>query len=121
MTTVTAASATEEQIHRAIVSRLELFGVEGLVWCHPANGGARSPAEAGRFRAMGVVAGVPDLLLWHRCQAYALEIKAERGRLSPAQAQMLQRLTDAGVVTAVVYGLDPGLATLLNWGLVHRV
>ena len=53
---------TEEAVQRAVAAHLHALGRLDLVWFHPANGGARNKAEAGRFRAMGVRAGVPDLM-----------------------------------------------------------
>ena len=36
---------------------------EGILIFHIPNGGKRSPAEGAKFKAMGVVAGVPDLFI----------------------------------------------------------
>lgn len=43
--------------------------------------------------------------------------KAERGRLSPAQRDIHERLTVAGGTVAVAYGLDAALAQLVAWGV----
>jgi hypothetical protein len=72
-----------------------------LVYLHPANGGARSAVEGAIFKSLGVVPGAPDLLLWRDGKSYAIELKAEGGRTSDAQVEMLTRLRDAGVATAV--------------------
>ena len=71
------------------------------------------------LKGLGVTAGVPDIIIWHLGKSYALEVKAEKGRLSDAQSEMLDRLNKAGVVTAVCHGLDPALATLEGWGLLR--
>jgi hypothetical protein len=75
--------------------------------------------EAKILQGLGVTAGVPDLLLWHEGRSYALELKADGGRASDAQVEMLTRLKDAGVLTAVCRGLDPALATLEGWQLLR--
>jgi VRR-NUC domain len=67
---------------------------------------------------MGVVAGAPDLLLWHDGKAFALELKSPDGRLSEAQSEMLGRLDKAGVYTCVAHGLDRALAVLEAWNLL---
>ena len=54
-----------------------------------------------------------------RAAANAIELKAEGGRTSDAQVEMLTRLKDAGVLTAVCHGLDPALATLEGWQLLR--
>ena len=75
--------------------------------------------EAKILTGLGVTAGVPDLLLWHQGRSYALELKAEAGRVSQSQADMLGRLERAGVLTAVCHGLNPALATLEGWQLLR--
>ena len=109
----------EQQVHRAVVTHLRTRGVPGVVFLHPANGGARSAVVGAIFKSLGVAAGAPDLLLWHEGRSYALELKAEAGRVSESQGNMLDRLSKAGVVTAVCHGLDPALATLEGWGLLR--
>ena len=90
----------------------------GLVYLHPANGGARTAVEGAILKSMGVVAGAPDLILFHGGKSFAIELKADGGRTSDAQVEMLTRLKDAGVPTAVCHGLDPALATLEGWQLL---
>jgi hypothetical protein len=109
----------EQQVHRAVVAHLNARGVPGVVFLHPANGGARSRIEGAIFKSLGVAAGAPDLLLWHQGRAYALELKAESGRVSESQADMLERLSNAGVATAVATGIDEAVATLESWQLLR--
>ncbi len=52
---------SEEKLHKAIYEMAEREKRPGVIVFHPANGGARSKAEAGRLTGMGVVPGVPDL------------------------------------------------------------
>jgi hypothetical protein len=77
----------EEALQRAVVDLLRLYEARGLLgYAHCPNGGWRNASEAGRFRAMGVRAGVPDLLVWAAGGAsFGIELKAGAGRLSPAQ------------------------------------
>jgi hypothetical protein len=62
-----------------------------------------------------VTAGVPDVLLWHDGRAFALELKSEAGRVSAAQADMLSRLSEAGVTTAVCRSIDQAVRCLESW------
>jgi hypothetical protein len=105
----------EQQIHRAIAKHLEMRALPGVVLPHPANGGGRTAVEGAILKGLGVQRGAPDLLLWRDGKSFALEIKADDGRVSPAQTEMPDRLAKAGVVTAVCHGLDPALATLEGW------
>lgn len=87
---------------------------------HPANGGFRTPAEAGILKAMGVRTGVPDLLLPlaspdGRFQGMALELKSPAGRLTEAQKRWLDRLAQSGYLTAVVRSLDDFIACVQAW------
>ena len=109
----------EQQIQRALFQHIRARGVGGLVAIHVPNGGFRSRVEAKILTGLGVTAGVPDILLWHAGKAFALELKSEGGRTSDAQVEMLTRLKDAGVLTAVCHGLDPALATLEGWQLLR--
>jgi hypothetical protein len=59
----------------------------GLVFLPPPNGGARSAIEGAIFKSLGVAAGGPDLLLWH--SGKSLELRADGGRTSDSQADML--------------------------------
>src|SRR5262245_24158001 len=109
----------EQQVQKALIEHLRLRGAPGLVFLHPANGGARSAIEGAIFKSLGVVPGAPDLLLWHAGRSYAIELKANGGRVSDAQADMLERLGKAGVATAVCHGIDQALAALETWKLLR--
>ena len=109
----------EQIIHKATISHLKARGVRDLVFLHPANGGARSPIEGAILKSLGVVPGAPDLLLWHAGKSFALEIKTEVGRVTEAQLELLDRLSKAGVYTAIAHGLDRALAILESWGLLR--
>ena len=113
--------APEQAIHKAIVQHLRQRGARGLVFIHPANGGARRRKEAAIFAGLGVRAGTSDLLFWHAGKAFALEIKAEGGRPTEAQRQFLADMREAGAVAGVAEGLDSAIKTLEGWGLLRGV
>ena len=68
---------------------------------------------------MGVRAGVPDVILIRDAEMYALELKAEGGRLSLAQRECQERMRAAGCKIATAVGLDQALAQLEAWGLLR--
>jgi hypothetical protein len=88
----------EEQLHRAVVQLLQVYQNRGLLtFCHPYNGGFRTKAEAGIGRALGVRAGVADLLVWKQGGGhFAIELKAGSGKLSPAQTAWHGTLSGLG-------------------------
>lgn len=72
---------------------------------HVPNGGSRNKAEAGRLRAEGVKAGIPDLCLpvprGHFHGLY-IELKRKRGgRIEPEQTAWLERLMKQGYSVAI--------------------
>jgi VRR-NUC domain len=109
---------SEAQVHNAVVEYLRLRAKPDVLWLHPANGGTRDIREAARFKRMGVLAGASDLLLWHRGNSFALELKSLDGRLSDVQLEFLARFNDAGGHSASAEGVDRALACLEAWGLL---
>ena len=111
----------EQQIQRAIVQHLRQRSAPGVVFIHVPNGGKRKPIEAAIFKGLGVRRGASDLLLWHAGRSYALELKAPCGRPTDEQIKFLDDMDKAGVLTAIVMGLNAALHTLEGWGLLRGV
>src|SRR5579872_6481774 len=110
----------EARVQAAIVEWIRTIAPDFLVF-HPANGGWRTKAEAARFKWLGVVAGIPDLVMIGRDgAAYFLEIKAEGGSLSEAQREMRDRLTAMRVPYAVAKSIDDTRRALAIWGIETR-
>ncbi len=110
---------TEEMIHRALVQHLQRRVSPGTVWWHTPNGDIRHKGAAGRLKALGTKAGMPDLLLLRDGQLYAVELKRDGGRLSDVQRERLMELAAAGALTVEARGLDAALSALKGWGLVR--
>lgn len=109
----------EQQIQRAVFAHLRARGVPGVFAFHPANGGYRKRTEAAILKGLGVVAGVPDVIVIKDGHTYALELKAQGGKLSPAQEQTLIRLREAGATATHAHGLDQALEWLQQRGLIR--
>jgi hypothetical protein len=112
-----ARANPESEIQRAVVQHLRARGVPGMVFFHVPNGGRRDKIEGAIFKAMGVRAGVSDLILVHDSKIFAL--KAEGGRPSTEQMTFLTEIDRAGAYTAIAPGLDRALHTLEMWGLLR--
>ena len=110
-TAITAVRLSEAKIQRAIFAHLQLRQADGVFAFHVPLGGWRSPTEAAIFKGLGVVAGVPDIIIIKHGRIFALELKTERGKLRPEQTLTMRRMEAAGVVCHVSYGLDDAL----NW------
>jgi hypothetical protein len=89
-----------------------------IVW-HTPNGGRRDRIEAARLKALGVLRGIPDLLLLRDGHLYGLELKSEDGRPSPAQLATLDALQRAGATCAIAVGLLNALRQLEQWQLLR--
>lgn len=116
---VVAPRMSESAIQMAVMQHLRLRALPGVVAWHVPNGGSRTAAEAGRFKAEGVVPGIPDINILWAGHFYGLELKADKGRLSPAQRDMHEKLQSAGATVAVAYGLDAAIAQLEAWGVLR--
>lgn len=115
-----ARPLTEEQIHRAVVRQIQIRATGGTEWWHTPNGDLRKPGVAGRLKAMGTRAGMPDLMFLKDGQFYALELKRIGGRESDHQRQRMSALAAAGGICATVQGLDAALTVLEQWGILRR-
>lgn len=107
---------SETEIHIALAQHLTQRGRRDMVFWHTPNEGARTISEASRLKAMGVKAGIPDLVLVFGGRMYAIEIKTRTGKLSADQEAMIAALTASGAIVAVAYGLDQALSILDRWG-----
>jgi VRR-NUC domain len=110
---------TEEALHRSCVDLLRFYEARGLIaFTHPANGGFRHAATAGRMKALGQHAGVPDLLVWAIGGVhFGIELKSDRGRLSAAQAAWMDRMTHFEHRVHVCRSLEGLQAILVAEGL----
>jgi hypothetical protein len=116
---MTRRARPEQQVQKAVLGHLAWRAVPGVWWCHYPAGGWRSPIEAAIFKSLGVVAGVPDLLLVRDGQLYALELKAEAGRLTDVQSDAQAKMRRAGAIVATARGVDEALGQLVLWGLIR--
>ena len=85
---------------------------------HVPNGEYRPRATAGRLRALGTTAGIPDLLLLSPSGPWcglAVEMKAGENDLSPVQAQALRLLQAAGWAVDVCWTARQAVHTVTHY------
>ena len=94
-----------------------------ILFCHVPNGGRRDKREAYRLRASGVVAGVPDLLIFdppsNEFVGVALELKREGCKPSSVtkkQREWLSKLEARGWASVVGFGAADALKQLRDLG-----
>lgn len=107
----------EEAVHRAIVAHLRFRLPKPWLFWHTPNGGARSKAEGGVLKALGTLAGIPDLFVAGDGRVIAIEIKGPKGVLSPSQIATLGALATAGIPTIVARSWDDVEAALRGLGV----
>jgi VRR-NUC domain len=115
---VTHRRRPEAAIQRAVFQHLRVRGAPGVFAFHPANGGYRKPVEAAILKGLGVVAGVPDVIAIHNGRCFALELKAEGGRVTDKQLATIAALREAGAFVGIAEGINRALACLEAWGLL---
>ena len=84
---------------------------------HTPNGGSRNIAEAANLKRMGVKPGVPDLCLPYPSKGHHglyIEMKTEKGRLSAAQMDYIDFLTEQGYKAVVCHGAEEAIGEI--WG-----
>lgn len=119
----------EAAIHRQIADcfRVELappgrVSTEGVVWWS-VDMAAYGGTTPGLRTARGCIAGIPDVFVLYRGQAYFLELKAEDGVLSPAQCVVGAAILVCGACYGVVRDASEALAHLDAWEIprAHRI
>jgi hypothetical protein len=114
-----AVRRSEQQTQRAVIEHLAWRARPNVFAFHYPAGGWRTRAEAGILKAIGTVAGIPDIVCIYRGAVFALELKTERGTLTEVQRATHERLRAAGVTVATAFGLDAALAQLEEWDLLR--
>lgn len=85
---------------------------------HSPNGGQRHIVTATRFKAMGTLAGFPDLFVFIARGGFNglfIELKAAKGVVSENQKVMLERLDKQGYKTAICYGFDEAKQAITDY------
>lgn len=117
----------EQIIQEAVIRHLRKRGVKGLVFWHCPNGafygaGKNFKAKAIRGAALkraGVLPGVSDICLFHKCKFFALELKAPPNTPTESQLKFISDINWNGGFGAVANSLDRALEILKAWGLIR--
>lgn len=90
----------------------------GIVCFAIPNGGRRGRIEAAIMKGEGVTAGVPDVFVALPRPPYAglfVEFKSAKGRPTPAQRAMQERLVDAGYLVAEIRDFETWRRTIIAY------
>ena len=112
----------EQALQIQVVNYLRAVCPEAITAAIP-NGGYRTPVEAMIFKATGVTAGIPDLMiLWKPSKVGFIELKAPKAktRLSDAQKSFQVSLSQMDHLNATASSLDEIRAIVRVWGIPSR-
>ena len=70
------------------------------------KGGIRSKAQAAKFKATGLVAGVSDLIIVRENEVIFIEVKIDTGKQSPKQIEFENTVTALGFRYIIVRSLE---------------
>jgi len=115
-------SNEEERLQRAVINWLHAnFTPDELFFYAVWNQNARDAIEGAKRKAMGVRAGVSDIMfIMKNGMTAAIELKAGKGRVSDSQQGFLEMLAKRGCRNAVCRSGEEVEATLRSWGLKPR-
>ncbi len=112
--------AAEQSLQRTVADYLALCvpaPPEGPWWTAVNPIPAKSRAAAGISKAMGLKAGTPDLVLCWKGRLVGIELKARRGRISPAQLEAHDAITLSGGIVTTCRTLNEVAAFLATLGV----
>lgn len=115
---------TEQTFQIALVRDLRAVLARGVFLTHIPSGyiaGRGGPLRGAFLKAMGLVAGLPDLMLLHEGRAHFLELKSAKGKLSAAQGECRFLLNRAGCHVETIRSLDEALECLSIWRIPTRL
>lgn len=104
----------EDELQSACVTTFRLMFPGRIIFAIP-NGGKRNVREAARMKKQGVLAGVPDLCIPEPMNGFHglyIEMKSQKGTLSPAQKEMIALLEERGYWCEVCKSFDEFMATV---------
>jgi len=98
----------EQDLQRACVKWFKIQYPNILIF-HPANGGFRTKIEAAIMKGIGVMPGIPDLVICHNngeSGALFVEMKSGNGKLSDKQKEVIKWLRSNKYECEVCNSLD---------------
>lgn len=115
-----SAALSEAQLQAQIASYLSVALPSDAQFHHSPSEGKRGWRSQAALKASGFTTGWPDIEIIWQGRVYFLELKSEKGRVSPAQAKCHSGLIAAGAPVAVARSLDEAVSQIREWGIPLR-
>jgi hypothetical protein len=110
----------EFEFHCCVGDYLRTALAADVRWFHVPNGEHRTQATGERLKRMGVMPGVPDIIILHAGRTLWLELKSNKGKLSPTQEDWREFLCNNGFAFYCCNTLDQVQASLKANGIPLR-
>jgi hypothetical protein len=111
----------EADLHKSVAALLDVVLLPPALWTtFPAGYGKLGKATAGHLRGVGLKAGMPDIMIFHKGRCFGIELKVPGGKLSKDQFEMHELLAEAGVPVEVCYNLEDVVTALIGFNLPIR-
>lgn len=82
---------------------------------HVPNGMNSDARQGAKFKAQGVIAGVPDLVFVWAGKTHYIEVKTANGYLSPAQKKLHAKWSEQGVIVHVCRSSEEIIDLVAGW------
>lgn len=85
---------------------------------HTPNGGKRGVSEAAKFKRMGVLAGVPDIIIAEQNKLFiglCLELKIGKNKTTDSQNEVIEKFKKNGWQVEVCYTFDKAKEIIDNY------
>jgi hypothetical protein len=113
--------APEQELQKTVVEYLDLaIDPERVVWTAVNPVPAKSKAVAGLSKALGLKAGILDLVFWWDGQSALIELKDMNGTWSDAQKEMIRRFKLVRIPTRTCRSLSEVDLALDALGIPHK-
>jgi hypothetical protein len=111
-------SKTENQIQRKIKQYLDIVLSADSFWTAINPIPSKSIIAAANSKAMGMKAGVPDILILHKGKTIWIEVKKEGGYLSRRQKEVHEQIAMAGGDVFTARSVDDVQELLQKWRII---
>jgi VRR-NUC domain len=117
------AKQSEHRLQIAVAHLLAVVLDPAQTWWSALDHGAgkMTPASAGLRKARGVQRGLPDFIILFKNELLGIELKSDKGRLSPEQVETGDRWMSLGHDIAVARSLEDVQDILDAWHIPMRV
>ena len=116
------AKQSEHRLQIACHHMLTVVLDPARTWYSALDHGAgwMTPASAGLRKARGVKRGLPDFIILFKSGLLGIELKSDKGRLSPEQVETAEAWMALGHHIAVARSLEDVQEILLAWNIPMR-